>query len=166
MATPWSNPGAARALFSARIGLETGAIAQDPILQPGRYWQYFKTPEAAVTASAWFVAQEQMGNCSIVNKAGDPTVGKDNFFVMWDVPAGRMMPWPQVELGFPQIADPQTATKRTEVDHSLPPEPPTLGGSLDAAVGSAANVAGNAIGTAITAGAVLLGVYVVIQALK
>ncbi len=103
------------------------SIEQSPILPPRRYWAYFKTPEAASIASAWFVAQEQMGNAEIVSKAGDPTVTKDNFFVMWDVPPGHMMPWPQIELGFPTIAEPQSATKRTQVDKSLPAEPGPLG---------------------------------------
>jgi hypothetical protein len=126
------------ALFSVR---DVGAIEQEPLLPPRRYWLYFKTPESARIASAWFVAQEQMGNAEIVSKAGDPLVTTDNFFVMWNVPPGRLMPWPQTELGFPNIADPQNATKRSEVDKSLPPPSPTFDPFGTAAAGStSANV--------------------------
>jgi hypothetical protein len=159
----WSHPHLARALFTgATGGGDVGAIEQDPMLPPRRYWQTFKTANAAKIASAWFIAQEQMGNCSIVSKAGDPIVVSDNFFVLWDVPPGRLMPWPQSELGFPQIADPQTATKRTDVDHSLPPDPLPLGSIL----GSAGQALGSAVDTAIVAGAVLLGVYILIRGIN
>ncbi len=95
-------------------------LQRGPILPQGRYWQNF-TDRNVDQALAWLATQEKAGRCRYVASEGDPT-GKETFWILWDVPAGKTMPWAELEFGAPTIAS-SSVTKRSDVDANPAPEP-------------------------------------------
>jgi len=106
-----------------------GKLQRGPILPAGRYWQDFfgqKKPQAL----AWFKVQIQNGRAKIIVQEGDPTpnipVADDGLWILWEVPTGKTMPWPELEFGAPTIAVSSVKTREDTVDAPPPEHQPTL----------------------------------------
>ncbi|HEX2599582.1 MAG TPA: hypothetical protein VHL05_12445 [Terriglobales bacterium] len=116
-------------------------------LPPGRYWQDFFGDKVKV-ADDWFTTQAGMGNGKVLEREQHPQ--DDGVWILWEVPAGGHMPWPEVDLGAPTIATPDI---QHQTDTTGGPEPATP--TLEEAFSSTISKVGLYIGGALLAGLVV-----------